>query len=188
MKIDGILDSNKEAFEIFCNELLKWREIHSLSGYKNSSQIKENIIDSLYPLDFINPFKRALDIGSGAGFPSIALAIARKDAEFILIEPNNKKFSFLQILKIKLNLKNLIILKDRIENIGLEVIESKVDLITSRALYKREKIIDLGRNLLRSDGYFLLFKGKNEAKIENEENTKYIKRKNRIYIYQKNLG
>ena len=187
MKIDEILDSNEGDFEIFCNELLKWGKIHSLSGYKNKFQIKGNIEDSLYPLSFINPFKNALDIGSGAGFPSIALAIARKDAEFILIEPNNKKFSFLQIIKIKLNLKNIIILKEKIENINLGVIESKVDLITSRALYKREKIIALGKNLLQNDGYFLLYKGMNENK-KDEEEIKYIRRKNRIYIYQKNLN
>ena len=180
-----MMDFHKEKFEIFCNELLRWGKIHSLSGYKSKSQIIENIEDSLYPLSFIEPFQNAIDIGSGAGFPSIALAIARSDARFILIEPNNKKFSFLQILKIKLNLKNLIILKDKVENISLEVIESKVDLITSRALYKREKIISLCSHLLKDNGYFLLYKGTNEMNLDSNEG-KFIRRNNRVYIYEKN--
>ncbi|RDU57498.1 16S rRNA (guanine(527)-N(7))-methyltransferase RsmG [Helicobacter sp. MIT 99-5507] len=162
-----------KKFNIFCDELLKWNKIHNLTGYKSRDLIFENIEDSIYPLSFINDFKSAIDIGSGNGFPAILLAILKQDCKFYLTEPNNKKSAFLNHIAIKLELENVEIIKNRFE----ELPKFKVDLITSRALFKSDKLIDLSKDFLNNNGYFLFYKGSDEKNV-------YKKVGNRSYVYK----
>lgn len=163
-----------EKFEIFTQILLKWRKIHSLTSYDSKEKIQENIADSIYPLRFINDFQSALDIGSGCGFPAILLAIKKENANFILLEPNVKKAAFLHTVAAELELKNVKILKTKIQHLKSDV---KFDLITSRALFDGEKLIDLSAQFLKKNGYFLFYKGSNEpmsAHIFINNNRKYF--------------
>ncbi|RDU62868.1 16S rRNA (guanine(527)-N(7))-methyltransferase RsmG [Helicobacter sp. MIT 14-3879] len=168
---------HKESFNLFCNELLKWNKTHNITGYANKDDLESNIIDSITPLDFIKDFKIALDIGSGCGFPSICLAVIKHNSKFILVEPNNKRVSFLTTISLKLGLKNIIIIKDRIQNI---ILENKCDLITSRAFDKTQNLIFLSSHLLSDDGYFLFYKGSNEFKEK-------MKDKKVFYFYKQKL-
>lgn len=162
-----------DKFDIFCDELLKWNKIHNLTGYKSRDLIFANIRDSIYPLSFINDFKSAIDIGSGNGFPAILLAIQKIDCRFYLVEPNNKKSAFLNHIAIKLELKNVEIIKNKFEKLP----QFKVDLITSRALFKSDRLIELSKDFLNDDGYFLFYKGNNEKNA-------YKRMGNRSYVYQ----
>ncbi len=92
--ISNLIDLHKQSLEIFCNELLLWSKTHNITGYKTTNDIMQNIADSLRPLEFIGDFERALDIGSGCGFPAIPLAICNSDKNFVLVEPNTKKQVF----------------------------------------------------------------------------------------------
>ena len=49
--------------------------------------IEENILDSIFPLSFINKYESFADIGTGAGYPGLILAIAQRDVQSYLIEP-----------------------------------------------------------------------------------------------------
>lgn len=175
--------NSEDRFLVFCEELQKWNKIHNLSGYKTKNQIYENIADSIYPLEFIKDFNTALDIGSGSGFPAILLAIAKEQSCFILIEPNNKKASFLEIVTLKLKLKNVRIIKDRIENLKKDF---EVDLITSRALFQTQKLINLSVDFLNEHGNFLFYKGSKDLENfkENKKSTNYITRNQRLYFYK----
>lgn len=162
-----------DKFNIFCDELLKWNKSHNLTGYRSRKMIFENIEDSIYPLEFINDFKSAIDIGSGNGFPAILLAIKKPNSKFYLVEPNNKKAAFLNYVSIALDLPNVEILKSKFENLA----QFKVDLITSRALFESSKLIAISKDFLNDDGYFLFYKGSKECDA-------YIKIKNRSYVYK----
>lgn len=162
-----------KKFDLFCDELLRWNKIHNLTGYKTKDLIYKNIEDSIYPLKFIKNFKSAIDIGSGNGFPAILLAIENIESKFYLVEPNNKKASFLNHVTILLDLTNVKILKYRFEDLS----NFKVDLITSRALFSSDKLIEMSKDFLSDDGYFLFYKGSNESDA-------YIKIGNRSYIYK----
>ena len=151
----NLLKNYAKEFEIFCDELLVWSKTHNITGYKTKADIMQNIADSIAPLGFIGDFQTALDIGSGCGFPAIPLAISLPQCEFILVEPQIKRASFLNIIAINLNLNNIRILKNRIEEISTL---PKIDLITSRALAKPSKIIALGARFLDENGHFLLYK------------------------------
>ena len=68
--------------------------VHNLSGRLTRSDIEENILDSLYPLNFIEKYESFTDIGTGAGYPGLILMMALRDVKSYLIEPRIKRVSF----------------------------------------------------------------------------------------------
>ena len=80
--------------DIFTNELLKWNKIHKITNYTSKESIKKQIEDSLYPLKQIKNIKSAIDIGTGAGFPGLILAIKMPNTKWYLVEPIKKNTLF----------------------------------------------------------------------------------------------
>ena len=123
MSLKSLLEKNSLNFEdifykdceVFVELLQKWGKVHNLSGRLSDDDIYENILDSLYPLNFIDEFNSFADIGTGAGYPGLILAIARKDVKSYLIEPRVKRVAFLNFVKASLGLNNLTILQKRAE-------------------------------------------------------------------------
>lgn len=93
--------------------------------------------DSLFGGCFIQDARTLLDIGSGAGFPAIPLAVLRPDLHVTALEANQKKSLFLNEAKDALGLKNLKVATVRIESFDL----SGFDLLTSRALDRAEAVL-----------------------------------------------
>jgi len=175
----------KEKFEIFIKELLKWNKVHKFTNYKTSEEIKEQIDDSLYPLDKIKDAKTALDIGTGAGFPGLILAIAMPDTKWYLVEPLKKRYSFLNYMKIKLNLPNVKIVPSRLENANI----NPVELITTRAVMPTSKIIEISKPYLQKNGKILLYKGSNALDELKKAgvNAEISSKGNRNYIFIKDI-
>ncbi|AFI06264.1 16S rRNA (guanine(527)-N(7))-methyltransferase RsmG [Helicobacter cetorum] len=165
----------------YANILLEWNKTHNLSGARNLSELEPQILDALKPLEFIKDFKTCLDIGSGAGLPAIPLALERPNTQFILLEPRVKRVAFLNYLKSVLPLKNIEIIKKRLEDYKNPL---KVDLITSRAVASSSFLIEKSQHLLENKGYFLFYKGeqlKDEIAYKDTECFIYEKR---IYFYK----
>ncbi|PTB83410.1 16S rRNA (guanine(527)-N(7))-methyltransferase RsmG, partial [Sulfurovum lithotrophicum] len=116
--------------ENFASLLNEWNQIHNLTGAKNIDAIYINIVDSLYPLTFISQPKSLLDVGTGAGFPGLVLAIAYPETEVVLAEPLKKRVSFLKYAAIDVGLPNVKVEAKRVEFVEHEPFE----LITSRAV------------------------------------------------------
>ncbi len=156
--------------EEFSRILLDWNRTHSLTTFKSSSELAQNIFNSIYPVKFLPEFGRCMDVGSGAGFPAIPMAIALSSSEFVLVESKGKKYAFLEYVKISLGLKNVKVIKDRVENIN-----DKFDLITSRAVGSRETLEAITKNARDEKTKILLFKGEKEiAKEETSDNMSRI--------------
>ena len=68
----------------------------------------KNILDSVLPVNIIPKNSRVVDVGAGAGFPSIPLAIMRPDLGVLMIDSLNKRVAFLQDIITKLKLKILL--------------------------------------------------------------------------------
>ncbi len=170
--------------EVFTKLLQQWGKIHNLTGSLKEDDINENILDSIYPLSFIDDFKSFADIGTGAGYPGLLLAIAKKDVKAYLIEPRVKRVSFLNFVKASLKLENLTILCKRVE----EIEDIKVDLISSRAVTNTSLLLDLTYNIKKENTSYLFYKGSmledelNQAKINKY---KIVNRKDRNYLYIK---
>ena len=177
---EGIEATNAKIAKMhnFCELLRKWNKTHSLTASTTDERLFENIIDSLYPAKFLPDFQSCMDIGSGAGFPAIALAILYDEKEFTLAEPLIKKYAFLQMAKIELGLKNVTVHKKRVE----ELEDKKYDLITSRAVADSKFLIDLSKPFIKEGGYLLFYKGERaeaeayglEAQIINKDKRNYI--------------
>lgn len=172
-------------FEQFSDELMLWNRTHSLTAYKSKAEIMANILDSIKPLEFVADFESVLDIGSGSGFPAILLAIMRENARFVLLEPNRKKYSFLVNLTISLHLTHVCVIKCRIQELDSAILREYIDvesvnLITSRALYATNELIALSEKFLSDDGYFLFYKGADEAMGSD-----YRVQGKRAYFYKK---
>ena len=104
------------------------------------------------------------DIGSGAGFPGLVLAICFPNTKLTLIESNGKKCNFLNIVKDKLNLINVTILNARAEEFSKNNREV-FDIVTARAVAPLKHLLEYGIPLLKIGGYFITMK----ANVENEE-------------------
>ncbi len=99
---------------------------------------------------------RVGDIGSGAGLPGLVLAIARPDVEFVLIEPMERRVTWLNDQAAELGLGNVTVMRGRAEDVGFT---EGLDQVTARAVSALSKLIPLCAPLLRPGGELLLMKG-----------------------------
>lgn len=177
-------DSFYKEIQVFIELLQKWGKVHNLSGRLDEQSIYENILDSLSPLNFIEKFESFADVGTGAGYPGLIIAIAKKDIKAYLIEPRAKRVAFLNFVKASLGLENLKILQNRVENIE----DIKVELITSRAVTNTKLLIDLTKNIKEAYSSYLFYKGsllENELEEAKINNYKVVSRNDRNYLYIK---
>lgn len=161
----GIEDDKINKFILYLQELKKWNRAYNLTSIKDEREIIiKHFIDSLFYLSFI-PQKPAeiADVGSGAGFPGIPLAIVNFQLTVTLIEPSWKKVAFLKNLKIKLKLNNIEILQTKAEDI-----HRKFDIVVSRALWSIKDFVENCKHLIKEDGFFLVSKSKKfEEELKN---------------------
>ena len=110
-------DETLNKFNIYYDLLLEWNEKFNLTTILEENDVLyKHFIDSLYVMNFVDfSHKHLLDIGSGAGFPALPLAILNKQLKIDLYESNAKKVSFLNEVKNKLSLDNVSIFNKRAE-------------------------------------------------------------------------
>ena len=147
---------------------LQENEKFNLTAHKEiDSFIIKNILDSLLLVKFIDfdiSNKTVIDIGSGAGLPGIPLAIYYTNTKFYLLEPIKKRANFLEQVKQKLNLENVIVINGRAEEIFKEN-HLRFDFATARAVANLSILLELTIPLLKVGGIFMCYKGSN---YENE--------------------
>ncbi|MFP3467195.1 16S rRNA (guanine(527)-N(7))-methyltransferase RsmG [Leifsonia sp. SIMBA_070] len=111
------------------------------------------------------------DVGSGAGLPGLVLAIARADAEFVLIEPMERRVAWLNEQVEELGLDNVTVVRARAEDVKLP---RPLDQVTARAVSAFRKLLPLTAPLLRDGGELVLMKGAG-APAEVEAATKEVR-------------
>ena len=157
--------NNKEKFIKYENLLKEWSTKMNLVAPSTLSDIQNrHIADSAQLADFIPKDAKIIDLGSGAGFPGVVLAILGWDVT--CVESISKKTNFLNTLKQELDLPNLTIINDRIENFLSKTPANTGNFIfTARAFAPLIKILDY---TVKTKCRLFLLKGR---EIESEINT-----------------
>ncbi len=174
-----------ERLEQFASLLHEWNQIHNLTGAKSLDAIYINIIDSLFPLTFIDTPKTLLDVGTGAGFPGLVLAIALPNTQVVLAEPLKKRVSFLKYASIDLDILNV-----KVEAMRVEFIEHvPFRLITSRAVTNTKLLLDLTEEISDAKTQYLFYKGSRVfdevSDVEHKLEYDIVQKNQRNYLYIK---
>ncbi len=102
----------------FLSELDRWRRRINLTGQLSGQELTAHALESVLGERLIIHGERVIDIGSGAGFPGLALAIARPDLAVTLVEPRQKRAAFLRHIARDLEIGSVTVVEDRIEKVG----------------------------------------------------------------------
>jgi 16S rRNA (guanine527-N7)-methyltransferase len=146
--------------------LLKWNRTISLTTVTNTEQIlRFHFGESLFALSMLPVEKsRLADVGSGAGFPGIPLAMAAPKLTVTLIEANAKKYAFLNEVIRELGLRNVAALRARMEDIGAPRRDLNLDVVTARALGRFDDLLRWAQSELALGGRMALWLGSDDAK------------------------
>jgi 16S rRNA (guanine527-N7)-methyltransferase len=157
----SVTSSNPAALQRFADLLLRWNTTLNLIAARDAGVIWERHIADSLQLAALMPagLERAIDLGSGGGFPGLVLAIVTGVA-FDLIESDRRKAAFLRTAILETGAP-AVVHCCRIEDARLP----PSLLLTARALAPLPRLLPLAARLLTGDGICLLLKG---AKVEEE--------------------
>lgn len=171
----------------YMNTLLEWNKNVNLTAITDGREIIEkHFIDSLTVLKYIKSGDKVIDVGTGAGFPGIPLAICKKDASFTLLDSLNKRINFLDVVKEEINLNNVENLHGRAEDYGKNIkYREMYDVAVSRAVAPLNILLELLIPFVKIGGMCVCMKGPNVSEeMKDIENicgllgAKYIETKN----------
>ena len=141
----------------FCKLIKKSNKIYNLTAITEINEmLTKHILDSLSIKGLIKG-KDILDIGSGAGFPGIPLAITSPEAKFALLDSNNKKIIFLNHVKMNLGIKNIDLMHERIEDFDSG---NGFDTIICRSYASLTTIYLNSKKHVKREGIIVAMKGK----------------------------
>ena len=157
----AVFGDNLERARRFTAALGEHGEERGLIGPLEPARLwSRHILNSAVASPLFASGARVGDVGSGAGLPGIVLAIARPDVQWVLIEPMERRVTWLQEQKDALGLDNVEIVRAR----GEEWTEGAVlDAVTARAVSALKTLIPLTAPLVRVGGELVLLKGANAA-------------------------
>lgn len=136
--------------------LQKWNRRINLTAIRDQQGIlRKHFLDSLSIAPYLSG-QRVLDVGTGAGFPGIVLAIIDAHRVFTLLDSNGKKTRFLTQVKIELGLDNIEIRQSRVEDYA---VEEGYDTIVSRAFSSLQDFVTQSAHLCAPEGQWLAMKG-----------------------------
>lgn len=164
-----VTEEKLNKLSIYANFLLEYNTHTNLTAIRDINEVYlKHFYDSLTLTKVIdlNKEKNLLDIGSGAGFPGMVLKIFFPNLSVVLVDSNNKKTKFLELLKEKLDVDNLEVINGRIEAITPKYL-NYFDVVTARAVTNMPVLTELAMPLVKKDKYFIAMKGSNGEEIEN---------------------
>ena len=156
------LDDNQiNQLDLFYEMLVEKNKVMNLTAITEFDEvIVKHFADSL-SIGKVMPsnINTVCDLGTGAGFPGIPMAIAYPNIQFTLIDSLNKRIKFLQEVVDELGLKNVTLIHARAEEAGRnKLYREKFDLVVSRAVANISTLSEYCLPLVKLNGYFISFK------------------------------
>ena len=181
-------ESKAQALKKYKELLVEWNEKMNLTAITEDYEvIIKHFVDCLECTHLITNEKKIIDVGTGAGFPGMPLAIYYPQIEFTLLDGLNKRLIFLEEVVNKLGLKNVKIVHARAEEAARneEYFES-FDAVVSRAVANLPVLLEYTSPYVKVNGKCIVMKGDNAKeeldlaknamnilKLKNIENKEY---------------
>jgi len=168
-KLGITLNSRKIQKFLSYQELIKkWNSKINLTSVTDDSEIiVKHFLDSLTVSELITDGPNILDIGTGAGFPGVPIAIVRESLNITVLDSREKRIFFLNEVLRELDLSNVKTVSGRAEDSNNGVPRINFDYVLTRAVGDIKEVIDLSVPYLNEKGKIILMRGK-EGKIEWE--------------------
>lgn len=150
-------ESQCSQISAYIDLLTRWNRKISLTSLTDPNEIlRFHVGESIFAIQLCDfSSGRLADVGSGAGFPGLALKILRPDLNVVLLEPNLKKCAFLAEVVRTLELKSVEILSKPFEQSAIEI--DSLQFVTSRALAQSHRLISWSRSCLSENGSLILW-------------------------------
>lgn len=146
-------------FETFQARLMAVNQHTNLTRIESEDIEAKHFLDCLAIVDEVPAQATVCDVGSGAGFPGLVLAIVRRDCRFTLVEATGKRVQFLQDVVAELGLEHVEVLQARAE--ALSDHKERYDVLTARAVARLNLLLELAIPLVKVGGRFIAMKGSN---------------------------
>lgn len=166
-KKNGITLDNTalDRFDLFARLLVEWNKKMNLTAITEPQEIEvKHFLDCLLVQKYFDfsSVKTAVDIGAGAGFPSIPLLICNENVEFTLVDSLNKRLDFLSVVCKELGI-NANLIHSRAEELGQnEEFRESFDLALARAVAPMNVLSEYCLPFVKSGGSFVALKGSND--------------------------
>lgn len=152
----ALSDAQQESLLAYLALLSRWNKTYNLTAIRDERvMVHKHLLDSLAVLPHLQG-QRFIDVGTGAGLPGIPLAIALPQNHFSLLDSNGKKTRFLRHACAELGLKNVSVIKSRVDEY---IPEERYDTVLSRAFASLDAMISGCKHLITPNGEFLAMKG-----------------------------
>ena len=152
-----------EQFIKYMRLLQEWNEKINLTAITEDEEvIKKHFIDCIksFKSDPIRKAKAIIDVGTGAGFPGLPIAIMNQNVKVTLLDSLNKRINFLNLVVKELGLKNVTTIHSRAEDGARKPeLREKFDVATSRAVANMAVLSEFCMPYVKKGGYFVALKG-----------------------------
>jgi 16S rRNA (guanine527-N7)-methyltransferase len=154
---------------VYLDLLLKWNPKINLTSIRSAEEIvTRHFGESLYLARWAQLDGSLLDVGSGAGFPGLALKIAFPDLSATMLEPIAKKRAFLKEVVRACGFNSVEVLSERLNDFVSESSARLFNTITARAVGHLERLVPQGVKILNSDGRLCLWVGQKQGNDLNQ--------------------
>ena len=155
-------DEQLNKFETYYEMLIEKNKVMNLTSITEMNDVvMKHFVDSISIKKYIDlSGKKIIDIGTGAGFPGIPLAIVFEDAQFTLMDSLNKRIQFLNEVIEAIELKNVETVHDRAEDLARkEGYREKYNYCVSRAVANMSTLLEYCIPFVKKGGSFVAMKG-----------------------------
>ncbi len=142
----------------------------SVSSVVDERAWQVHVVDSLTGLEVggLREARRIADVGAGAGFPGLALAVASPDAQIDLIESVGRKCEFMRRAIEAAEIANATVLNTRSEDLARDRGREAYDAVTARAVGRLSTLAELASPLLKPNAVLIAWKGKRDEEEERQ--------------------
>ena len=184
----SLIEEHRPLFERYFTLLTEYNARFNLTAITEETEVYEkHFLDSILAEEFFPVNARVLEVGSGAGFPSLPLKIVRDDLKFTLVESTGKKCEFLKVAVRELGLSNVTVLNGRAEDFAQNALyREQFDVCCARDVARLNTLSEYCLPFVKIGGAFIAYKGDAKEEVKEAQNAlvKLGGKEARLFLYE----